>query len=56
VFDVAAFRYLLKPIEEDKFRDVFRREERDEEMKSAESVRFVRSDYKTDNEKNGWSR
>ena len=55
-FDVAAFHYLLKPVEEDKFRDVFRREERDEEMKSAESVRFVRSDYKTDNEKNGWSR
>ena len=56
VFDVAAFCYLLKLIEEDKFRDVFRREERDEEMKSAESVRFVRSAYKTDNEKNGWSR
>ena len=53
---MAAFRYLLKLIEEDKFRDVFRREERDEEMKSAESVRFVRSAYKTDNEKNGWSR
>ena len=27
-----------------------------EEMKSTESVRYVRSDYKTDKEKNGWSR
>ncbi len=32
-FDVAAFHYLLKPIEEDKFHEVFRRAERELEKR-----------------------
>ncbi len=34
-FDVAAFHYLLKPIEEDKFREVFRRAERELEKRKS---------------------
>lgn len=34
-FDVAAFHYLLKPIEEDKFREVFRRAEREMEKRKS---------------------
>ncbi len=44
-FDVAAFHYLLKPVEEDKFREVFRRAERELEKrkrKRRETV-FIRT-------------
>ena len=34
-FDVAAFHYLLKPIEEDKFREVFHRAERELEKRKS---------------------
>lgn len=34
-FDVAAFHYLLKPIEEEKFREVFRRAERELEKRKS---------------------
>ena len=40
-FDVAAFHYLLKPIEEDKFREVFRRAERELEKRKKQQRETV---------------
>jgi hypothetical protein len=40
-FDVAAFHYLLKPIEEDKFREVFRRAEREQEKRKSKQRETV---------------
>ena len=46
-FDVAAFHYLLKPIEEDKFREVFHRAER--EMEKRKTKRWETVFIKTRN-------
>ena len=40
-FDVAAFHYLLKPVEEDKFREVFRRAERELEKRKKQQRETV---------------
>lgn len=44
-FDVAAFHYLLKPVEEDKFREVFRRAERelDKRRKQQRETVFIKT-------------
>ncbi|MCM1500270.1 MAG: LytTR family DNA-binding domain-containing protein [Clostridium sp.] len=44
-FDVAAFHYLLKPVEEDKFREVFRRAERelDKRKKQQRETVFIKT-------------
>ncbi|MCM1263235.1 MAG: hypothetical protein NC313_10990 [Butyrivibrio sp.] len=44
-FDVASFHYLLKPVEEDKFREVFRRAERelDKRRKQQQETVFIKT-------------
>ena len=42
-FDVAAFHYLLKPIEEEKFREVFHRAERELEKSKRRETVFIKT-------------